>query len=63
MIQNDSAKNFAIDAMAGIRYMLLKNISAFVEYKYNHQFSPEMEISSGAGQQLCRRGNCHSRFL
>ncbi len=41
---NDSAKNFAIDVMGGIRYMFMNNLSAFVEYKYNHQFSPELEI-------------------
>ena len=33
-------------SMAGIRYMMLKNVSAFVEYKYNHQFDAEMETHS-----------------
>jgi opacity protein-like surface antigen len=39
----DSAKNLAIDVMVGLRYMMLKNVSAYVEYKYNHQFDAEME--------------------
>jgi opacity protein-like surface antigen len=39
----DSAKNFGIDVMAGVRYMIVKHISAFVEYKFNYQWGVEIE--------------------
>jgi opacity protein-like surface antigen len=39
----DSAKNFGIDVMAGVRYMFTKHIGAFLEYKYNHQWDVEIE--------------------
>jgi opacity protein-like surface antigen len=39
----DSAKNFGIDVMAGLRYMITKHISTFVEYKYNRQWDVEIE--------------------
>jgi opacity protein-like surface antigen len=39
----DSAKNFGIDVMAGVRYMFTKHIGAFVEYKYNHVWDAEIE--------------------
>jgi opacity protein-like surface antigen len=39
----DSAKNFGIDVMAGVRYMFTKHISTFVEYKFNYQWDVEIE--------------------
>jgi opacity protein-like surface antigen len=39
----DSAKNFGLDVMAGVRYMFTKNIGAFLEYKFNHQWAVEIE--------------------
>jgi opacity protein-like surface antigen len=39
----DSAKNFGVDVMAGLRYMITKNISTFVEYKFNYQWDVEID--------------------
>jgi opacity protein-like surface antigen len=39
----DSAKNFGVDMMAGVRYMITKHISTFVEYKFNYQWDVEIE--------------------
>lgn len=39
----DSAKNFAIEAQAGVRYMCNKNIGIFIEYKFSYQFAVEYQ--------------------
>ncbi len=39
----DSAKNFGVDVMAGVRYMIFQHVSAFVEYKFNYQWAAEIE--------------------
>jgi hypothetical protein len=48
--QWDSAKNFGVDALVGLRYMLRKDLSLFTEFKFNHQGAVELEHS--ALQQL-----------
>lgn len=39
----DSAKNFAIETMAGVRYMLTQKIAVFCEYKFSYQFAVEYQ--------------------
>ncbi|MEW6658102.1 MAG: outer membrane beta-barrel protein [Thermodesulfobacteriota bacterium] len=39
--RKDSAKNLAIEAQAGVRYMCTQNIGIFVEYKFSYQFDVE----------------------
>ena len=39
--KTDSAKNFAIMALSGIRYMCTQNIAVFCEYKFSYQFDVE----------------------
>jgi hypothetical protein len=41
--QVDSAKNFGIDGLVGVRYMIRKNLSVFTEFKFNRQFAVELE--------------------
>ena len=38
-----TSADFAPDVMAGIRFMMLKNVSAFVEYKYSHVWGADLE--------------------
>jgi opacity protein-like surface antigen len=41
--RTDSTKNFAIETMAGVRYMLTDKIAVFGEYKFSYQFAVEYE--------------------
>jgi len=39
----DSAKNFAIETLAGLRYMFSDKIGVFFEYKFSYQFNIEYQ--------------------
>jgi opacity protein-like surface antigen len=41
--QYDSAKNFAIETLGGIRYMCTSKIAIFCEYKFSYQFNVEYQ--------------------
>ena len=42
--QNDSAKNFGLDGEVGLRYMITKNIGAFVEWDYIKQWDVQLGV-------------------
>jgi opacity protein-like surface antigen len=41
--RKDSAKNFAIETMTGVRYMFTPNVALFCEYKFSYQFAVEYQ--------------------
>jgi len=52
--EDDTAKNIGLEVSAGLKYMILKNFSTFVEYKFSYQFAVEInprnfKINGGNG--------------
>ena len=53
---HDSAKNYAIEAQAGVRYMFTDNLGIFCEYKFSYQFAVEYQ-DLPAGKQVPATAN------
>ena len=41
--RTDSAKNFAIELLGGVRYMFTPKLAVFCEYKFSYQFGVELQ--------------------
>jgi opacity protein-like surface antigen len=48
---HDSAKNLALETLAGIKYMFSEKIGLFLEYKFSYQFAVEYQ-DLPAGKQV-----------
>ncbi len=64
--RTDSAKNFAIELQAGVRYMCTQNLAVFCEYKFSYQFDVEYEqvlIAKNAPEGTVRFDVPHHRLI
>lgn len=61
-----AAKNFALEALAGLRYMCTQRLAVFCEYKFSYQFDVDYEqvlIAKSAPEGTMRFDVPHHRFI